>query len=92
MLKAYKKIKHKKNSRQACTCHHAFPGIVNWKKFRALQTIERVFPGAIGMLNEQIHMTHFWSPKMGNFVSTSILHKPVNKVQNHTITELLTNK
>jgi hypothetical protein len=69
----------KGNTKHTCTCHHAFPGIVNWKKFRALQTIERVFPGAIGMLKEQIHMTHFWSPKMGNFVSISILYKPVNR-------------
>jgi hypothetical protein len=30
-------------------------------------------------LKEQIHMTHFWSPKMGNFVSISILYKPVNR-------------
>ena len=55
------------------TCHHAEPGIVNWKKFRALQTIERVFPGAIGTLNEQIQITHFWSPNKGSFVSISIL-------------------
>jgi len=41
------------------TCHQAGPGIVNWKKFRALQTIERVLPGAIGTLKEQIHIFHF---------------------------------
>jgi hypothetical protein len=52
--------------------------MVNWKKFLALQTIERVFPGAIGMLKEQIHITHFWSPTIGNFVSISILRKPIN--------------
>lgn len=56
------------------TCHHAGPGMVSWKKFRALQTIERVFPGAIGTLKEQIHITHFWSPTIGSFVSISILN------------------
>lgn len=55
------------------TCHQLGPGMVNWKKFRALQTIERVFPGAIGTLKEHIHMTHFWSPTTGSFVSISIL-------------------
>lgn len=55
------------------TCHQAGPGIVSWKKFLALQTIERVFPGAMGMLKEQIQMTHFWSPRIGSFVSISIL-------------------
>lgn len=45
--------------REVLTCHQAGPGMLNWKKFRALQTIERVFPGAIGTLNEQIHITHF---------------------------------
>lgn len=59
------------------TCHHAGPGIVNWKKFRALQTIERVFPGAIGTLKEQIQITHFWSPTMGSLVSISILKRQV---------------
>lgn len=57
------------------TCHKAGPGTVNWKKFRALQTIDRVFPGAMGTLNEQIHITHFWSPTIGSFVSISILEK-----------------
>lgn len=56
-----------------CTCHQAGPGIVNWKKFRALHTMERVFPGAIGTLKEQIHITHFWSPTIGSLVSISIL-------------------
>lgn len=55
------------------TCHQAGPGTVNWKKFRALQTIDRVFPGAIGTLKEQIHITHFWSPTIGSLVSISIL-------------------
>lgn len=55
------------------TCHQAWPGTVNWKKFRALHTIERVFPGAIGMLKEQIQITHFWSLNRGSLASISIL-------------------
>lgn len=64
---------HKKNDQRVLTCHQARPGIVNWKKFRALQTIDRVFPGAIGTLKEQIHIIHFLSPTIGSFVSISIL-------------------
>lgn len=57
------------------TCHQAGPGIVNWKKFQALQTIQQVFPGAIGTLKEQIHIIHFWSPTTGSFVSIFILEE-----------------
>lgn len=35
--------------------------------------MERVFPGAIGTLKEHIHITHFWLPTKGSFVSISIL-------------------
>ena len=65
------------SSKRVLTCHQAGPGIENWKKFRALQTIERVFPGAIGTLKEQIHIFHFCSPTMGSFVSISILENDI---------------
>ena len=73
LLSSYKSHKNKKTNQRVLTCHQADPGIVNWKKFRALQTIDRVFPGAIGTLKEQIHIIHFWSPTIGSFVSISIL-------------------
>lgn len=57
------------------TCHQAGPGTVSWKKFRALQTMERVLPGAMGTLKEHIHITHFWSPTTGSLVSISTLKK-----------------
>ena len=55
------------------TCHHAGPGIKKRKKFRALQTIERVFPGAKGTLNEQIQTSHVVFPKNALFTGISIL-------------------
>lgn len=60
------------------TCHQEGPGTENWKKLRALQTMERVFPGAIGILNEQIQITHFWLPKIGSFASISILYTNIH--------------
>lgn len=80
----------KLSGQQNHTCHHAGPGIVNWKKFRALQTMERVFPGAIGILKEQIHITHFWSPKKGTFVSISILEQQMHKNKSKGYSELKT--
>lgn len=54
-------------------CHQAGPGMVKRKKLRALQTMDRVLPGAIGMLKEHINISQFFSPKNGSFTGSSIL-------------------
>lgn len=35
-------------------------------KFSAMQMMERVYPGAIGTLKEQVHIAHFGSPTIGS--------------------------
>jgi hypothetical protein len=66
------KLRQMKRQRKH-TCHQAGPGMVKRKKLRALQTMDRVLPGAIGMLKEHINISQFFSPTNGSFTGSSIL-------------------